>query len=371
MSVRFLTVLGARPQFIKAARLSAALRRRFDEVIVHTGQHYDHQMSAVFFEQLGIPAPDHHLGVGSGPHGAQTGAMLTRLEAVMEREQPDVVLVYGDTNSTLAGALAAAKLQIPLAHVEAGLRSFNRAMPEEINRVVTDHLSTWLFAPSAGAERQLAAEGVCSGVHVVGDIMLDAVLQHAEHARQTSPYPQAANVCAGRFYLCTVHRAENTDEPARLRGILDGLARLDQPVVLPLHPRTRKRLVEFGVTPGPNVRVIEPVGYLDMLQLERSASTILTDSGGVQKEAYYLEVPCVTLREETEWRETIDLGWNLLAGTDPDAIIAAVEHHRQSRRPHPPLYGTGDAAGHIVRVFDGSAMASHPFSDAPTTQSAP
>ena len=353
-TVRFLTVLGARPQFIKAAPLSAVLRRQYHEVIVHTGQHYDHQMSDVFFEQLGIPSPDHHLDVGSGSHGEQTGTMLTRLEAVMQREPPDVVLVYGDTNSTLAGALAAAKLNIPVAHVEAGLRSFNRAMPEEINRVVTDHLSTWLFAPSSHAERQLATEGLSRGVHVVGDIMLDAVLQHAERARRSSPYPQAANVCAGMFYLCTVHRAENTDRPERLRGILEGLARLDQPVVLPLHPRTRKRLTEFGLTPGLNVRVIEPVGYLDMLQLERSAATILTDSGGIQKEAYYLEVPCVTLREETEWVETTDIGWNALAGTDPDAIMAAVERHRQDRRPHPPLYGTGDAAERIVRVFAGA-----------------
>ena len=349
--MRFLTVLGARPQFIKSAPLSAALRRRFQEVSVHTGQHYDAQMSAIFFEQLAIPIPDHHLGVGSGPHGAQTGAMLERLETVMQRERPDVVLVYGDTNSTLAGALAAAKLQIPVAHVEAGLRSFNRAMPEEINRVVTDHLSTWLFAPSSHAERQLAAEGVRRGVHVVGDIMLDAVLQHAERAQDLSPYPQAAQVCPGEFYLCTVHRAENTDDIGRLRGILEGLARLDQPVVLPLHPRTRKRLAEFGLTAGSNVRVIDPVGYLDMLQLERCASTILTDSGGVQKEAYYLAVPCVTLREETEWVETVELGWNLLAGSDPNAIAAAVDRHRQRRRPHPSLYGTGDAAERIVQVF--------------------
>lgn len=350
--MRFLTVLGARPQFIKAAPLSAVLRREHKEILVHTGQHYDHQMSAIFFEQLGIPAPDHHLGVGSGPHGEQTGAMLIRLEAVMQLEQPDVVLVYGDTNSTLAGALAAAKLNIPVAHVEAGLRSFNRAMPEEINRLVTDHLSTWLFAPSVHAERQLATEGVTRGVYVVGDVMLDAVLQHAERAQRTSPYPQAANVCPGMFYLCTVHRAENTDYPERLSNILQGLARLDRPVLLPLHPRTRKRLTEFGMTPGPNVHVIEPVGYLDMLQLERSASAILTDSGGVQKEAYYLEVPCVTLREETEWTETTEVGWNLLAGTDPDAIVASIEQHRTTKRPHPPLYGTGDAAGRIVRVFD-------------------
>jgi len=227
-------------------------------------------------------------------------------------------------------------------------------MPEEINRVVTDHLSTWLFTPSTHSAEQLGTEGISRGVHVVGDIMLDAVLQHAERARQTSQYPQAADVCAGTFYLCTVHRAENTDSAERLRGILEGLARLDQPVVLPLHPRTRKRLTEFGLTPSANVRVIEPVGYLDMLQLERSASTILTDSGGVQKEAYYLEVPCVTLREETEWTETVDVGWNLLTGVDPDAIVAAVARQRQDRRPHPPLYGTGDTADRIVRVFAGA-----------------
>jgi UDP-N-acetylglucosamine 2-epimerase len=352
--VKFLTVLGARPQFVKAAPLSAALRRRFTEVLVHTGQHYDREMSDVFFEQLGIPAPDHHLHIGSGPHGAQTGAMLAQLETVMQDERPDVVLVYGDTNSTLAGALAAAKLQIPVAHVEAGLRSFNRAMPEEINRVVTDHLSTWLFAPSEHAERQLATEGIGRGVHVVGDIMRDAVLQHAERARTLSPYPDAAGVCPGAFYLCTVHRAENTDQPERLAGILAGLARLDRPVVLPLHPRTAKRLKEFGLTPAASIRVIEPVGYFDMLQLERSAAAILTDSGGVQKEAYYLDVPCVTLRDETEWVETVDVGWNILAGTDPDAIVAALDQHGRGRPPHPPLYGNGDAAEAIVRVFDAS-----------------
>ncbi len=321
---------------------------------MHTGQHYDHQMSDVFFEQLGIPAPDHHLGVGSGAHGQQTGDMLIRLEAVMQRERPDAVLVYGDTNSTLAGALAAAKLTIPVAHVEAGLRSFNRAMPEEINRVVTDHVATWLFVPSEQSAGQLATEGVTEGVHVVGDVMLDAVLQHAERAGRVSRYPQAAHLCPGMFYLCTIHRAENTDHAERLSNILEGLARLDQPVLLPLHPRTRKRLTEFGMTPGRNVHVIEPVGYLDMLQLERSASAILTDSGGVQKEAYYLEVPCVTLRNETEWTETIAVGWNLLAGTDPDAMVASIEQHRTTRHPHPPLYGTGDAAARIVRVFDGA-----------------
>src|SRR5437762_2790548 len=240
--MKLVTVVGARPQFIKASAVSQELRAAHQEVLVHTGQHYDKELSAVFFSELGLPHPDYAFEVGSGPHGEQTGAMLSLIERVLISEAPDAVLVYGDTNSTLAGALAAAKLKIPIAHVEAGLRSFNRAMPEEINRVVTDHLSTWLFAPAAHAERQLAVEGIGRGVHVVGDIMLDAVLQHAERARTLSRYPEAANVCPGAFYLCTVHRAENTDQPERLAGILAGLAGLDRPVVLPRHPPTAERL---------------------------------------------------------------------------------------------------------------------------------
>ncbi|TMB98385.1 MAG: UDP-N-acetylglucosamine 2-epimerase (non-hydrolyzing) [Chloroflexi bacterium] len=350
--MRFLTVLGARPQFIKAAPLTSVLRRHHEEVLVHTGQHYDYGMSEVFFAELGIPAPDHHLGVGSGSHGAQTGAMLERLEGVMLEAQPDVVLVYGDTNSTLAGALTAAKLQIPVAHVEAGLRSFNRTMAEEVNRVITDHLSTWLFAPSAHAERQLRAEGIETGVHVVGDIMYDALRLHAERARQISKYPETVGLRPGDYYLCTVHRAENTDAPERLEAILCGLSRLDKHVVLPMHPRTRKRLAERGLAPGVNVRVCEPVGYLDMLQLVSASAAVLTDSGGLQKEAYYLEVPCVTLREETEWVETVQVGWNTLAGTDPDAMVAAIARFRVDRPPHPPLYGSGDTAGRIARVFE-------------------
>jgi UDP-N-acetylglucosamine 2-epimerase len=345
--VKVLSVVGARPQFVKASPLSQELRRRHLEVLVHTGQHYDHGMSAIFFAELGLPEPDYHLGVGSGTHGAQTGAMLAAIEEVLLRERPDAVLVYGDTNSTLAGALAAAKLQIPVAHVEAGLRSFNRAMPEELNRVVADHLATWLFAPSDLARRQLASEGIVSGVSVVGDIMYDAVLLHRERASRAS-FP-AGDLDAETYYLCTIHRAENTDDPVALAAIFAGLSCLERPVLLPLHPRTRKRMQEFGVKAGAGVRLIEPVGFLDMLRLEESAACILTDSGGVQKEAYYLGVPCVTLRRETEWVETVAAGWNRLSGVDPEAIVAAVRASDSVRGlPRPDLYGAGDSARRIV-----------------------
>lgn len=347
-----MTVVGARPQFIKAAPLSDVLRARVREVLVHTGQHFDPGMSDVFFHELGLPRPDHHLGIAGGPHGRQTGAMLAAVEEVLEAERPDAVLVYGDTNSTLAGALAAAKLHIPIAHVEAGLRSFNRAMPEEVNRVLTDHVSTWLFTPSEASRAQLEREGITDGVHVVGDIMYDAILRHRERAA-ASPYPAALGVQPGGYYLCTIHRAENTDHPARLRALFAGLARLDRPVVLPLHPRTRGRLAEFGITPAAGIRAIDPVGYLDMLRLQQAAACVLTDSGGVQKEAYYLEVPCVTLRDETEWTETVDTGWNRLAGTDADAMVEAVRALAEYRAPRPPLYGRGDSARRIAGVLLG------------------
>lgn len=353
-NVKFLTIVGARPQFIKASPLSRELRRRHQEVLVHTGQHYDPGMSAVFFDELDVPPPNYHLGIGSGSHGAQTGAMLAAIETVLMSERPDAVLVYGDTNSTLAGALAAAKLHIPVAHIEAGLRSFNRAMPEELNRVLTDHLATWLFAPSEVARRQLEREGIVAGVTTVGDIMYDAVLLHRDRAAISSPFPAVAGVAAEEYYLCTIHRAENADDAAALARIFAGLNRLDLPVLIPLHPRTRKRLREFGIEPGDNVRLIEPVGYLDMLQLERSAVCILTDSGGVQKEAYYLAVPCVTLRTETEWVETVAAGWNRLCGTDPDALVEAVQQMATANTralPHPDLYGAGDSARRIVSAL--------------------
>jgi UDP-N-acetylglucosamine 2-epimerase len=349
--LRFLSVLGARPQFIKAGPLSAALRRTHQEVVVHTGQHYDYEMSDVFFEELDLPRPDCHLEVGSGSHAGQTAAMLTGLERLMLEYRPDVVIVYGDTNSTLAGALAASKLNIPVAHVEAGLRSFNRRMPEEINRVVTDHVSTHLFVPSEVSRLQLEREGITSGVHIVGDIMLDAILAHRPRAAAASRYPAALGLEAGSYYLATVHRAENTDDPSRLRGVLAGLNALDRPVVMPVHPRTCKQLAAFGLETGENVVALAPVGYLDMVQLQARSAAVLTDSGGVQKEAYYLEVPCVTLRDETEWVETVDAGWNVLAGADPDRIREGVRHVTTRRPAHPPLYGSGNAAERIASAF--------------------
>jgi len=349
--VKLVTIVGARPQFVKLSPLSQTLRKHHQEVLVHTGQHYDQGMSDLFFDELGIPAPDHHLGVGSGSHGAQTGAMLGGIEKVLEKEHPDAVIVLGDTNSTLAGALAAAKLRIPVAHVEAGLRSFNRAMPEEINRVVTDHLSTWLFVPSAHAADQLGREGITTGVHVVGDIMVDALLLHRRRALTRSPLHASLGVCPRAYYLATVHRAENTDVADRLRGIFEGLNRLDCPVLVPLHPRTRKRIAELGIEVGDNLRLLDPVGYLDMIALQAEAAAVLTDSGGVQKEAYYLRVPCITLREETEWVETVAVGWNVLAGTDPERIVAAVLARPAPELAHPPLYGDGMTAQRIGDVL--------------------
>lgn len=349
--MKLVSIVGARPQFIKASPLSRELRRRHHEILVHTGQHYDHEMSDVFFEELGIPAPDHHLGIGSGPHGAQTGAMLAAIETVLQKESPDAVLVYGDTNSTLAGALAAAKLHMPVAHVEAGLRSFNRHMPEEINRVLADHLSTWLFSPSEVSRQQLAQEGICQGVHVVGDIMVDALRLHGARATARSEALARYQLEAGTYYLATVHRAENTDEAGNLHRIFGALGALDKPVALPLHPRTEKRLTELGMVIGANVRMLAPQGYLDMLALQRGAACVLTDSGGIQKEAYYLHVPCVTLRNETEWGETVATGWNTLAGTDPERILAAVAQRPHRDTPHPDLYGDGTTARRIVEIL--------------------
>jgi len=348
--VKFATILGTRPQFIKASPLSHELRQHHEEVLVHTGQHYDSGMSDIFFKELALPVPDYHLGVGSGPHGAQTGAMLAAIEGVLQKEAPDAVIVYGDTNSTLAGALAAAKLHLPVAHVEAGLRSFNRRMPEEINRVLVDHLSTWLFAPSEVSREQLAREGIREGVHVVGDIMADAVRLHGERAAQSRTL-ERLGLRPGAFYLATVHRAENTDEPDALRSILRALGALDKPVVLPIHPRTEKRAAELEITVGANVRVLPPQGYLAMLALERGAACILTDSGGMQKEAYYLEVPCVTLRNETEWVETVATGWNTLTGTGPERILAAVARRSDGGASHPELYGDGMTARRIAEIL--------------------
>jgi UDP-GlcNAc3NAcA epimerase len=361
--VRIVTVVGTRPQFIKAATVSRAMAAHnarggdppVEELIVHTGQHYDAAMSKVFFDELGIPAPAVDLEVGSGPHGRQTATMLERIEEVLLRERPQWVLVYGDTNSTLAGALAAAKLHVPVAHVEAGLRSFNPRMPEEINRVVADRVSTALFCPTATAVANLAEEGIVRGVHQVGDVMYDSVLHYAAMA-DPERVTARLGLAPGTYYLATVHRAENTDEAGRLAGILAALGRSPRPVVLPLHPRTRKMLGAGLEHVGGPVRIIEPATYLEMLALEKHARLILTDSGGIQKEAYWFGVPCITLRDETEWVELVEGGWNRLVGADPAAIgraIAQAESEAEVRRspPAPSLYGDGHAAEHILAVL--------------------
>jgi len=346
--MKVLSIVGARPKFIKCAPVSAALRQGHQEVLVHTGQHYDANMSDVFFRDLGIPAPDYHLGIGSGSQGEQTGRMLAAIEEVILKEEPDMVLVYGDTNSTLAGALAAAKVHVPVAHVEAGLRSFDRRMPEEINRVLTDHCSDLLLCPTETAVENLQREGITAGVHLTGDVMVDALLQHAEVARAS---PILADLGLDQYRLATVHRAENTDDPARLTAIIRALGDLGD-VVLPCHPRTEKMLKNAGLYEEAKRRIglIPPVGYLEMLALESGAKTILTDSGGVQKEAYVLGVPCITMRETTEWVETVEDGWNVLVGSDCDAIVRAARTFAPERE-RSDVFGKGEAARAIARVI--------------------
>lgn len=350
--MKVVSVVGARPQFIKAAAFSRELRRRHEEVLLHTGQHYDYAMSGIFFDGLDMPAAEINLGVGSGTHGAQTGAMLGGIEEVLLSEQPDWVVVYGDTNSTLAGALAAAKLHIPVAHVEAGLRSFNRRMPEEINRVAVDHLSDLLLCPSKTAVKNLAAEGIAKNVHLVGDIMLD-VLNWARdrNAERPPEILSQLDLCEGGYLLTTVHRSENTDDASRMSGILSALDALDEPVVFPVHPRARKVISGGKYKLSPQVRLIDPVGYLDMVSLTRSARRVLTDSGGLQKEAYWLGVPCVTLRDETEWVETVEAGWNILVGSDRARIIEAVRKFELPAE-RPSLYGDGCVAARCAELME-------------------
>jgi UDP-N-acetylglucosamine 2-epimerase len=342
--MKIVSVVGARPQFIKAAAVSRELRAHHVEILVHTGQHYDYEMSGVFFDGLEMPAPDVNLGVGSGSHGEQTGAMLKSIEDVLLGERPDCVLVYGDTNSTLAGALAASKLWIPIVHVEAGLRSFNRRMPEEINRVLVDHMSDLLLCPSDSAAAHLTNEGVTATVRVVGDVMLD-VLNWAKARLDGNPPPavQRLGLTKGSHLLATVHRSENTNDASRLSRILAAFNAIDERVVFPVHPRTRKAIADIGGRTKAHVHLIDPVGYLDMVALADSARLVLTDSGGLQKEAYWLGVPCVTLRDETEWVETVDAGWNTLAGADSASILDAVRSRAQPS-VHPALYGRGCAA---------------------------
>jgi UDP-GlcNAc3NAcA epimerase len=357
---KIVTIVGARPQFIKAAAVSRAFRRleKVREILVHTGQHYDDNMSDVFFRELDIPEPHYHLGIGSGAHGWQTGSMLAAIEPVLLAEKPDGVVVYGDTNSTLAGALAAAKLNILNAHVEAGLRSFNRRMPEETNRVVADHVADLLFAPTTTAKRNLIIEGVPEAdIHLVGDVMYDAALYYGSKSERDGHILNSLKTKPKEYILATVHRAENTDDPACLRALFEGLMLVsrDAPVILPLHPRTRQALEREGLllSVAEVLRLIEPVGYLDMVMLERNARLIVTDSGGVQKEAFFYKVPCVTVRKETEWVELIELGWNRLA--PPISGISVAYAVSEALNKAPALwespYGDGRSAERIVEIL--------------------
>ncbi|ANB61154.1 non-hydrolyzing UDP-N-acetylglucosamine 2-epimerase [Anoxybacteroides amylolyticum] len=350
--MKIVTILGARPQFIKAAPVSRVLRKKHTEIIVHTGQHYDANMSDIFFEELNIPKPDYHLGVGSGTHGKQTGEMMIKLEEIVLNEQPDYVLVYGDTNSTLAGALVAAKLHIPVIHVEAGLRSFNKKMPEEINRIMTDHVSEFLFCPTDTAVENLKNENITRNVLNIGDVMYDAVLYNKELAQEKSTILADLRLEAKQYHLITIHRAENTDDVQNMKNILEAFAQIEEVKVWPMHPRTKHKLASYGlrVDTIPNLKVIEPVGYLDMLTLECNAKKIITDSGGVQKEAYFMQVPCVTVREQTEWVETLETEANILVGTDVEKIVAAVK--KDVRPVYSEVFGDGKAAEKIVEAIE-------------------
>ena len=382
--MKIVTIVGARPQFIKSGAISRAIqefnkrlqpqrckKRRIQEILVHTGQHYHYLMDKVFFEELELPKPDYHLGVGSGSHAKQTGMMLERIESILQKENPKVILLYGDTNSTLAGALAAAKLNIPVAHVEAGLRSYNQAMPEEVNRLLTDHLSTFLFCPTDQAARNLLKEGVKNGetrvVKKVGDVMYDSISYYSKLAEEKSTILKDLNLYFStpnselrtqNYYLATLHRAENTDDRRRLESILNAFDEIGRKtaVILPLHPRTRKMMKVYRLfSKFRNVQFIEPVSYLGMLQLEKNAKAILTDSGGVQKEAYWLGVPCFTLREETEWVETIKSGWNVLTGAATKRIVEEVA---KAGRKVPPqkrkeILEDGRASRRIIQILIG------------------
>jgi UDP-GlcNAc3NAcA epimerase len=363
--MKLLTVLGARPQFIKAGAVSREIKRlkvkgeKLEEIIVHTGQHYDYNMSDVFFEELDLPKPDYYLGIGGKSHGVMTGEMIIKLEEVMLKEKPDVVLVYGDTNSTLAGAIAASKLHIPIAHVEAGLRSFNMKMPEEINRVLTDRVSKWLFCPTETAVENLKKEGFPFKLYTnnyqlisnVGDVMYDAALYYKNHSKQPS-LPSHFSPLTSHFILCTIHRAENTDNLQRLRNIFEALEEISKetPVILPLHPRTRKILENNNINPK-NVIIIEPVSYLEMIWLLDNCKMVMTDSGGLQKEAYFFRKPCITLRDETEWIDLVENKFNALAGTDREKILNIYKNYKFNTNFGIDLYGDRRASEKIVGIF--------------------
>lgn len=345
--MRILSVVGARPQFVKLAPIAKAMEGRAEHIIVHTGQHYDELMSDVFFQDLGIPAPDYNLGVGSGKHGEQTGAMLAGLEKVFEEAKPDVVLVYGDTNSTLAAALAAVKIHIPVAHLEAGLRSFNRRMPEEHNRVLTDHASDLLLSPTQVGMDHLAHEGLAEKSELVGDVMTDVLYSVRDQlAQQNQPLPDG--VTAGNYYVCTIHRPDNTDDPARLKAIVDSLGALSKPVLLLAHPRLRALAETHGIDLNTGSLVLsDPLAYPQLVNAVANSAGVVTDSGGLQKEAFLLRVPCTTIRPETEWVETVQLGWNVLVNDDLSVLASVVERPAPEPTEATP-YGDGHAATRTV-----------------------
>ena len=352
--MRVVTVIGNRPQFIKAAAVSGPLRARHEEVLIHTGQHHDDELSAVFFRELGVPAPDRQLGIAGGTNTGQTARMLGALGPLLSELHPEVVLVYGDTNSTLAGALSAAQAQLPVAHVEAGMRSFDRRMPEEVNRVLVDHVSALLLCPSQAAVANLERESPHGTVRLVGDVMVDVALRFAPRARERVDVLCAHGVSSGEFVLATAHRAGTVDDPVRLAELVELLLAIPRPVVLPLHPRTRARLGDAGLlerlVEAPGVRVLAPLGYVEFTALLSHARAVLTDSGGVQKEAYLARVPCITLRDTTEWVETVAAGWNVLVDLDARRALEALEQTTPST--HPSLYGDGRAAERVVAALE-------------------
>ncbi len=352
--MKITSIIGARPQFIKYAPVSTELRKKHEEILIHTGQHYDTELSTVFFEELEIPNPDYNLGIGSGMHGEQTGKMLIAIEKVLINEEPDMVLVYGDTNSTLAGALAAVKMHIKVAHVEAGLRSFDRRMPEEINRVLTDHASDILFCPTQTAVENLKKENVVDGVYTVGDVMFDALLHNAEIAEEKSTILEDFGLEHRRYLVATIHRPGNTDNKRNLQNIVDAFCEIDETIAFPMHPRTAKYLEEYGLYEKlkKHVELIKPLGYLDFLNLVANSRKVLTDSGGVQKEAYMLKVPCITMRENTEWIETVEDGWNVLVGVNRERILRMVNEFEPDGKQR-NVFGNGNASEEIVRIISG------------------
>jgi UDP-N-acetylglucosamine 2-epimerase len=356
--MKILSVVGARPEFIQAMPVSRAIRIEHQEILLHTGQHYDYQMSQTFFNELEIPMPDYNLGVGSASQTRQVAEIMIGMEEVLIKEKPDLVIVRGDTNSTLAGTLVTSKMNIPLAHIEAGERSFNRLMPEEINRLVADRLATLHFCVSSKAVENLANEGISTSVHWVGDVMLDALLYAQPIARAKSRILEELNITPQKYVLATIHRAMNTDEPERLKQIMEAFNQVGEIIILPVHPRTRKTLASINIQIEEHIHMIEPVGYFDMLCLEENARLIATDSGGVQREAYYMKIPCLTLRDESEWGETIKTGWNRLVGAEKEQIVKNWFSFKPPSK-HPSIYGDGNAAQKIVNIIN--LAAEHQF----------